>query len=92
MKQVLLSFVIVLFFCVRGSSQPVTQMPVNFDVVKENIPHGKIDTITYTSKTVGTARRALIYTPPGYSKKKKYPVLYLLHGIRSEEHSLNSSH
>jgi len=93
MKQVLLSFVIVLFFCVRGSSQPVTQMPVNFDVVKENIPHGTIDTITYTSKTVGTARRALIYTPPGYSKKKKYPVLYLLHGIGGDEKEwLNGGH
>ncbi|MEO5890604.1 MAG: alpha/beta hydrolase-fold protein, partial [Ferruginibacter sp.] len=30
-------------------------------------------------------RRALIYTPPGYSKKKKYPVLFLLHGIGGDE-------
>jgi enterochelin esterase-like enzyme len=30
---------------------------------------------------VGVNRRALIYTPPGYSRSKKYPVLYLLHGI-----------
>ena len=37
------------------------------------------------SKTVGSKRRALIYTPPGYSKKKKYPVLYLLHGIGGDE-------
>jgi len=34
-----------------------------------------------SSKTVGAYRRALIYTPPGFTKKKKYPVLYLLHGI-----------
>ena len=34
---------------------------------------------------VGTDRRALIYTPPGYSKNKKYPVLYLLHGIGGDE-------
>jgi enterochelin esterase-like enzyme len=27
----------------------------------------------------------LIYTPPGYSKKVKYPVLYLLHGIGGDE-------
>jgi enterochelin esterase-like enzyme len=56
-----------------------------FDIPKENIAHGKIDTITYTSKTVGTNRRALIYTPPGYSANKKYPVLYLLHGIGGDE-------
>jgi enterochelin esterase-like enzyme len=27
----------------------------------------------------------LIYTPPEYSKNKKYPVLYLLHGIGGDE-------
>ncbi|WP_018611140.1 alpha/beta hydrolase-fold protein [Segetibacter koreensis] len=56
-----------------------------FDSLQNGIPHGKIDTITYPSKTVGTSRKALIYTPPGYRKKKKYPVLYLLHGIGGDE-------
>lgn len=61
------------------------QAPQGFDEVQNNIPHGKIDTITYASKTVGTDRKALVYTPPGYSKTKKYPVLYLLHGIGGDE-------
>ncbi len=61
------------------------EAPKGFDVVEPNIAHGKIDTITYNSKTVGTKRRALVYTPPGYSKSKKYPVLYLLHGIGGDE-------
>lgn len=61
------------------------QAPQGFDEVQNNIPHGKIDTITYVSKTVGTDRKALVYTPPGYSKSKKYPVLYLLHGIGGDE-------
>ena len=26
-----------------------------------------------------------VYTPPGYSKDKKYPVLFLLHGIGGNE-------
>ncbi len=30
-------------------------------------------------------RKALVYTPPGFSKKNKYPVLYLLHGIGGDE-------
>lgn len=51
----------------------------------QKIPHGKIDTITYASNTVGTNRRALVYTPPGYDGQKKYPVLYLLHGIGGDE-------
>lgn len=59
--------------------------PEGFDQERRGIDKGKIDTITYASKTVGTERRALIYTPPGYSKRKKYPVLYLLHGIGGDE-------
>lgn len=27
----------------------------------------------------------MIYLPPGYDKSKKYPVLYLLHGIGGDE-------
>jgi enterochelin esterase-like enzyme len=61
------------------------QAPPGFVSLRTGIAQGKIDTITYTSKTVGTNRRALIYTPPGYSKKEKYPVLYLLHGIGGDE-------
>jgi enterochelin esterase-like enzyme len=59
--------------------------PVGFDSLRSNVAHGKIDTIKYTSKTVGVKRKALVYFPPGYSKKKKYPVLYLLHGIGGTE-------
>jgi len=93
MKQLFLFLSVGMIICLKSVSQPVTQMPLTFDVVKENIPHGKIDTISYTSKTVGVSRRALIYTPPGYSKKKKYPVLYLLHGIGGDEKEwLNGGH
>jgi enterochelin esterase-like enzyme len=56
-----------------------------FDSLRAGIPHGKIDTISYPSKTVGVTRKALIYLPPGFSKKKKYPVLYLLHGIGGDK-------
>lgn len=63
------------------SQIPGTPVAPGFDNVRENIPHGTVDTITYQSNTVGNSRKALIYTPPGYSKEKKYPVLYLLHGI-----------
>ena len=67
------------------SQNRLTPAPIGFDIVRESIPHGKIDTITYFSKTVGNKRKALIYTPPGFSKEKKYPVLYLLHGIGGDE-------
>jgi enterochelin esterase-like enzyme len=61
------------------------EAPAGFDQAKDGISHGKIDSITYNSKTVGTTRKALVYTPPGYSEKTKYPVLYLLHGIGGDE-------
>jgi hypothetical protein len=37
--------------------------PSGFDEVRSGIPQGKIDTLSYTSETVGTTRKALIYTP-----------------------------
>lgn len=67
------------------SQDAIKPASVGFDVVREHILHGKIDTLVYASKTVGTSRKAIIYTPPGFSKKKKYPVLYLLHGIGGDE-------
>lgn len=59
--------------------------PKGFDQLKPAIAHGTIDTISYDSKTVGTIRKALVYKTPGFSKDKKYPVLYLLHGIGGDE-------
>ena len=48
----------------------------------QNVPHGKISYRYYNSKTLGTTRPLVIYTPPGFdaSGKTKYPVLYLIHG------------
>ncbi len=59
--------------------------PSGFDKKRDDIPHGKLEMIEYESKTVGTTRKMQVYTPPGYSKDKKYPVLYLLHGIGGDE-------
>lgn len=85
-RQVLFAAYAVLLFTIPVFSQNIVhQARAGFDVFRADIPHGKIDTITYQSKTVGNTRRALIYTPPGYSKSKKYPVLYLLHGIGGDE-------
>ncbi|MFC5409244.1 alpha/beta hydrolase-fold protein [Larkinella bovis] len=61
------------------------EAPKGFDQIRTGIATGKLDTVLYDSKTVGNKRKALIYTPPGYSKKKKYPVFYLLHGIGGDE-------
>lgn len=52
---------------------------------RDGIPRGRLEMIEYESKTVGTTRRMNVYTPPGYSAERKYPVLYLLHGIGGDE-------
>lgn len=49
------------------------------------VPHGSVRITPYHSKTMGIARTAWIYTPPGYEKGKNYPVLYLLHGAGDVE-------
>jgi enterochelin esterase-like enzyme len=59
--------------------------PRGFDSLRTGIVHGKIETVTYFSITVGVERRAKVYTPPGFDPNKKYPVLYLLHGLAGTE-------
>lgn len=59
--------------------------PQGFNQKRDGIPHGKLEMIEYDSKTVGTKRKMNVYTPPGYTTEKKYPVLYLLHGIGGDE-------
>lgn len=82
-------FKLLFVFCLLANStigqELEKEAPVGFDQVQADIPQGKLDSIQYASKTVGTTRKALVYTPPGYSKKDKYPVLYLLHGIGGDE-------
>ncbi len=66
----------------RAQSKPESYASpaAGFDA-KRDVEHGKMDTIDYESKVSGGPRKMVIYTPPAYSKDKKYPVLYLLHGI-----------
>jgi enterochelin esterase-like enzyme len=79
-----LAAVLLLHFSTQAQ-EIIKPMPTDFDFQRDNIVHGKLDTLIYSSKTVDTLRRVLIYTPPGYSKNKKYPVFYLLHGIGGDE-------
>lgn len=80
----------IILFVIAGnfftaSAQPEKYAPPGFDVARNGVARGKIDSISYPSKTVGTNRKALVYTPPGYRKNQKYPVLYLLHGIGGDQ-------
>lgn len=85
MKKLLLLCLFIAGTYINMYSQNFNDAPDGYDVLRKDILQGKIDTIEYPSATVGTNRRALVYTPPGYSKNKNYPVLYLLHGIGGDE-------
>lgn len=51
-----------------------------------NVPHGVVHHVFYHSSVIGDNSDYFVYTPPGYNPraKKKYPVLYLLHGYSDE--------
>ena len=45
-----------------------------------------MDNLTLTSKILGGERKYAIYLPPDYeTSKRKYPVLYLLHGSGDDQ-------
>lgn len=48
------------------------------------VPHGTVSRVW--AEMGDTERRMVVYTPAGYeSSRKKYPVLYLLHGMGGDE-------
>ena len=59
--------------------------PQGYDQEREGIAKGTLKLIEYQSESVGTTRKANVYLPPKYNAKKKYSVLYLLHGIGGDE-------
>jgi enterochelin esterase-like enzyme len=68
-----------------GESVVPPPPPQGFDAPRAGIERGKVETVEYDSKGLGFKRRMVVYTPPGYSKDVKYPVLYLLHGANDDQ-------
>ncbi len=55
--------------------------PSSYDF--QPVPHGALALRWFPSKGLGSQQPVEIYTPPGYraSGRRRYPVLYLLHGF-----------
>jgi enterochelin esterase-like enzyme len=51
-----------------------------------DVPRGQLHRHFYRSAVAGEQRDFIVYTPPGYdaSARKRYPVLYLLHGYSDD--------
>ena len=56
-------------------------------MVARDVPHGTVAKVWYESPTLATTRRMTILTPAGYDPDgdRRYPVLYLLHGMGGDE-------
>jgi len=50
-----------------------------------DVPHGTLSRVWYDSPTLGQQRRMTVYLPPTYDGKKRFPVMYLLHGHGGDE-------
>jgi enterochelin esterase-like enzyme len=52
--------------------------PAYYDA--RNVPHGLVTRHVYHSGVTNGERELYVYTPPGYDRRKTYPVLYLVGG------------
>lgn len=55
------------------------------DLYKESSRPGNLEQAWYYSAENDMTRRLYVYTPYGYNRKVRYPVLYLLHGGGGDE-------
>ena len=59
--------------------------PAGFDRARPGAMPGRVEAFHYDSGVTGTRRSANVYLPAGYSPGRRYPVLYLLHGISGNQ-------
>ena len=61
--------------------------PAEYLKKRDGATYGKFSHITYYSDYCKRDRGATVLLPAGYTEEKKYPVVYLLHGIFGDENS-----
>lgn len=58
----------------------------NYYRPQQGVPTGQVRSIYYFAKSSGEWRHVMVYTPAEYEQgKKRYPVLYLQHGMGEDE-------
>ncbi len=67
-------------------------VPADYMTEKTGVSYGSVEDIQYQSTATNSKRKAKVILPAGYSTEKKYPVLYLLHGIFGNENTLYEEH
>ena len=77
----------------QPSQQSYPVPPQGFDQARDGVEKGTVERVQYDAPAIaaGFQHWMVVYTPPGYSKDKKYPVLYLIHGAGQSERTWVSS-
>jgi enterochelin esterase-like enzyme len=70
------------FFSTQNVFLVPGQPPMSWEAA--GVPHGSVHHHYYRSSIVGVNSEYYVYTPPNFDPKKKYPVLYLLHGYSDD--------
>ncbi len=60
-------------------------VPEDYNIRRPDVDYGEVREIRYHSNTVGKDRKALVVLPPAYTEDKKYPVVYLCHGLGQDQ-------
>ncbi len=79
-----------------SSADPTAYMQKIRESMTNNVPaemtaqtaYGKVETISYYSKTAEKQKSANVLLPDGYSTSERYPVLYINHGIFGDHNSM----
>ncbi len=72
--------------------QPSTEAPSKIGNIPEAVPStGEVKTVDFDSASLGVSKTYWLYLPTGYlDSYKRYPVIYMLHGLGgSEENWVN---
>lgn len=75
-----------------GIEIPESPQEAAYYTYNKDIPHGQVRECRYWSDTENAQRRCYVYTPAGYETdhSKRYPVLYLQHGMGEDERGWNT--
>ena len=60
--------------------------PQGFADESPDVRHGQTQEFSYESAVTQTRRKAMVYLPAGYAPDRRYPVLYLLHGLSGNQY------
>ena len=71
-----------------SSIEVYERCPGNLLGKRDEVTYGEVVRTSYYSTTCEKDRNVIVLLPAGYTNEKKYPVLYILHGIFGNETSM----